>query len=123
MQNAILQKHQIVTTPEKDYKIEFDNHAYAIIEEIMDKSALGIFKSLINGTPSMNDCSAIVYCGLLKHYDEETALEVKELFENNKSLIFENLQSLSLSFVVPMMPPEALNKDSAKQKKAVKKKK
>lgn len=106
-----------IVIEEKEYKIEFDNNAYAVLENNTGKSVFTIFDNFLAGAPQIGETIETIYCGLLKHHGEEEAQRVKDEVSDKKYLIMNNLKNIAIAFIKPLTPPEVLQKQDAKSSK------
>lgn len=128
MLKDIFNKPQTLILEDKTYKMEFDNTAYAMMEENTGKGVFQILDNFISESPHLTDLLEAVYCGLLKHYGIEEIEKVKTEFSNKKYLLINNLENIAVAFIQPLIPPEVsgAKKQSAsasKKKSVINKKK
>lgn len=114
----------IFTTPQKllinsvEYLMEFDNRAYAMLEDVTKKGLFKIYDLLVSeNNLSFNDCIELVCCGLLKHNPSSKIAEVKNSLLNDLSLLSKNNKAIMGAFIKPLLPPEVLQKEKTPAKK------
>ena len=64
-----------VMIDEKAYELEFDNRAYAMVENLLDKGTFKVFQSFVlDNNLKLDECLQVFYAGLVKHH---TSAEIK----------------------------------------------
>lgn len=119
MLKDIFNKPQTLILENKIYKMEFDNTAYAMVEENTGKSIFQLYDDLI-GTNSLNyeNRVELVCCSLLKHHNESEIKEARAQLTEHKYLMMKNNMAITVAFMIPLTPPELLGKqDSTVSKK------
>ncbi len=96
-----------VTIDGKIYELEFDNRAYATVENLIDKGTFKIFQSFVlDNNLKLDECLQIFYAGLIKHHSSDEIEEVKKKLEENPAILHKNLYSLQFAFAKPLIMPD-----------------
>lgn len=126
MLEDILNTAQKKTIEGKEYSFEFNHSALALLQKETGKSPYEIYEAfMIHNSIMLEDSAALVGCAMLKHHNDEEIKEIKEKMQNYPGFWYELKEPVVTSFIMPMLPPEILQKtfESAKitPKKKVKK--
>ncbi len=104
------------------YTLEYDNLAYAKIEQLTGKGLFALYNDfVVKNDIKYEDFVEIVCCGLLKNHYAQEIVEVRKFLNENIAVGFLYAASVTLAFAEPLMPPEVVQK--AQQKSLKKKKK
>lgn len=114
-----------VMIEEKAYELEFDNRAYAMVENLLDKGTFKVFQSFVlDNNLKLDECLQVFYAGLVKHHTSAEIEEVKKKCEENPAILHKNLYSLQFAFAKPLILPDvaqqALKKGNGLKKKTQK---
>lgn len=125
----ILNLPKVIEICKKEYKIEYDCKAYALLEAMTGKSTLEIKNKLENSVLGLMDSIEVICCGLVKHHTDDEIKEVREHIKNNLFEIQKINIEVMIAFLTPLAPPEmfetyqkAFGKIKEFEKSAVKKK-
>lgn len=109
----------------KNYKLEFDNRAYATVENLLDKGTFKIFQCFVlDNNTKLQDCLEIFCAGLIKNHSSEEIEAVRKALDENPAILHKNLHALQFAYAKPLILPEVakevLEKNNRLKKKTKK---
>lgn len=108
----------IITINGKEYKAEYDNKGYAMLETLTGKGVYKLHNLLmVQNNLTLNDSIEVVCCSLLKHHTTEEVAKVREYLSNNMYAINELNSQVIWVFVAPLLPPDVVNEVNDAKKK------
>lgn len=105
----------------KNYKMEYDNRAYAAAERVVGKNIFSIYDSFFKTQSlSVEKIIELACCAMKKHHSQEEILEVKKTLQQNPSLWLKNRAAIAFAFLKPLLPQDYTQKteDETDRKKS-----
>lgn len=93
-----------ITLNGRKIALEYDYRAYAMIEEITQKSIYEIKDDFFEGKISMKNHVIVLFCGFLRHNSDFSINEIKN-HPNIGHFLNETLPEMLEAFFTPLLPP------------------
>jgi hypothetical protein len=90
----------------KEYDFEFDNRAFATLEGLTQKGTYKIRELLLDNNLTLNECTELVCCGLIKNYKADEISVIRQELQKSPSVWTSNNDAILKAFLKPLMPPE-----------------
>ena len=112
----ILNKPYEISIEGETYTLNYDNKAYAELENLTGKGLFHIYDEfVIKNNLKYSDCIEIACCGMLKNHSQGEIAKARIALNEKRFLFLQNIAPITLAFIEPLTPPEIMQK---KEKKA-----
>lgn len=117
MISDILNKTFKIDIEGETFTLDYDNRAYAMLEERTGKGLMKLYDEfVIKNNSSYEDCINIACCGLLKNHGESEIEKVYCTLNEKRYLFIKNIAQITMAFVQPLTPPEIMSKQESASK-------
>lgn len=120
----ILNKPYKMEIEGKNYTLDYDNKAYAVLEQLTGKGIFRIYDDfVVKNNLKYSDCIEVACCAMMKNHTEGEIANARIALNDKKFLFLQNIAPITLAFVEPLTPPEILQSKKGVNKKSDLKKK
>ena len=120
----IMNKPYKIELEGKSYTLEYNNKAYAELEQLTGKGIFRIYEDFIaRNNLKYSDCIEVACCAMIKNHAEGEIAKARIALNEKRFLFLQNISAITLAFAEPLTPPEILQKERIAGKKQTLKKK
>lgn len=121
MKTDLISKPQTAYADGNEYKFQFDYTALSTLEDETGKGVYQFYSSLVSdGGITLSESIKLLICAMLKHHTEEETQDLIAKIKAHPGLWLKIKEPVVASFILPLMPPEILERTVIKSKKKTK---
>lgn len=121
MKTDILNKPQTVKIDSKDYKFIYDYETLSELETIFGLGVYQIYDLLMSKKGlTLDESVKVLKCSLMRNHTSEEIEELESKIKEHPGIWLKVKEAVIASFILPLMPPEILEKTVIKPKKKTK---